>query len=320
MPVSDWIQAGKAGAQSVSDLFQVARDNSPDYGEIAKTAMNARSKERQAAVRAEANVRKAGLQAMAKVKQAEIEVDASEKILGQKLDAKRKAGYVGALGSIAVGGFAAIDNNRTKREQAERDAAEQAIWDEWSTRQGTAISDLRDQISQMEAELESGGSGSGPITVQRPGSLDAPLPTAPTTAPGGSAGPSGSSTSTSAVSSGGVVSQGQMEQMLISRGVPAGTARTMAAVGMAESAGKPGNDTVKSGLDPQKKNEYSVGLWQINTQAHGDKLTRRGWSIDDLRDPEKNADIAVEVWEEAGRSLTPWGAFTNGSYQDFLKL
>ena len=49
-----------------------------------------------------------------------------------------------------------------------------------------------------------------------------------------------------------------------------------------------------------------------------DKLNRRGWKIDDLRDPDKNLDIAVEVFNEAGGRWTPWAAYTKGTYQSWL--
>ena len=126
MPVGDWIAAGKAGAKSVNDLFAVARDNSPDYGMIAKTGMNARSKERQVATNAKKNVINAGIAAEARVRQAQIKADTSEEISDLKTGLKRKAGIVGALGAVAGGGLMAFENNRAKKVQAERDAAADA--------------------------------------------------------------------------------------------------------------------------------------------------------------------------------------------------
>ena len=87
-----------------------------------------------------------------------------------------------------------------------------------------------------------------------------------------------------------------------------------------ESGGRAGIDTVQSGLDPNQRNEFSVGIMQINTKAHMDKLARRGMTIDDLRDPNKNLDVAVEVFREAGNSWRPWGAYTNNSYTNYLNF
>lgn len=106
------------------------------------------------------------------------------------------------------------------------------------------------------------------------------------------------------------------------------------AIMMGESSGDPTIDTVKSGLDPLKKNEYSVGLLEINTLAHMDKLNKLGYTIDDLRNPVKNLKVAMLVWdewtnvvmksrgvsEEEARmiALDRWGAYTDGRYKDFL--
>ena len=122
MPVSDWIAAGKAGAQSVSDLFQVARANSPDYGKLAEVNMVARSRERQAAIAAEARVRQAGLSALATTKSAKIAADASDEIYKDKAGAARMAGYVGALGAVAGGAALYVDNKREDERIAQRDA------------------------------------------------------------------------------------------------------------------------------------------------------------------------------------------------------
>ena len=70
------------------------------------------------------------------------------------------------------------------------------------------------------------------------------------------------------------------------------------AVMMGESAGDPKIDTYQSGTDREMKNEYSIGLLQVNTFDHMDKLNRKGYSKDDLRNPVKNIEIAMEVWEE----------------------
>ena len=125
MPVGDWIAAGKAGAKSVNDLFAVARDNSPDYGMIAKTGMNARSKERQVATKAKTDVINSAIAAEARVRQAEIKADTEGEISELKAGMKRKAGIVGALGAVAGGGLMAFENNRAKKVQAERDAKEE---------------------------------------------------------------------------------------------------------------------------------------------------------------------------------------------------
>lgn len=80
-----------------------------------------------------------------------------------------------------------------------------------------------------------------------------------------------------------------------------------AAIAMAESGGNPGaiND---SGQD------RSVGLFQINQLAHGDRYGTR----EELMDPYKNAAAAYSLWGSSG-GFSPWttytGHFTGGSSQ-----
>ena len=111
-------------------------------------------------------------------------------------------------------------------------------------------------------------------------------------------------------------SQSEIESLAVQAGFSPSNAKIMAAIGMGESGGDAGIDTSMT-IDPGKKNEYSLGLVQINAQAHGDKLSRRGWTAEDLRDPLKNLTIAKEVYDEVG-SFKPWSVYTKGIYKDYL--
>ncbi len=113
-----------------------------------------------------------------------------------------------------------------------------------------------------------------------------------------------------------VLPQNQWESLGLEVGFAPEEAKIMAAIIMGESGGNATNDTVQSGLDPNKEREYSIGGPQINVQAHMDKLERRGFTEDDLRDPRKAMIIAKEVFDEAG-GFTPWSVYTNGRYTDF---
>ena len=122
-------------------------------------------------------------------------------------------------------------------------------------------------------------------------------------------------------------------RMLESVGVEDEYIPLFGAIMMGESGGRPGIDTVKSGLDVNQRNEYSIGLLQVNTKAHADKLRKLGYTFDDLRNPVKNLEVAMLVWqewtnvliqrgvppEEAKRqALDRWGAYSNGAYQNYL--
>lgn len=122
-------------------------------------------------------------------------------------------------------------------------------------------------------------------------------------------------------------------RMLESVGVEEEYIPLFGAIMMGESGGRPGIDTVKSGLDVSQRNEYSIGLLQVNTQAHADKLRKLGYTFDDLRNPVKNLEVAMLVWEEwtnvliqrgvppeeaKRQALDRWGAYSNGSYRNYL--
>lgn len=92
-----------------------------------------------------------------------------------------------------------------------------------------------------------------------------------------------------------------------------------AAIAKAESGGDPTTDTVKSGTDPEMKNEYSIGLWQINWKAHkgGAALTQLGVTDpEQLRDPWTNAQAAYLL--SGGSNFQPWTAYESGSYKTYL--
>jgi len=60
--------------------------------------------------------------------------------------------------------------------------------------------------------------------------------------------------------------------------------------------------------------EGSRGLFQINTAVHKDKLAGR-----DVNNWKDNIDIAREIYDERGGSWQPWGAYTDGRYNEFLE-
>lgn len=116
-----------------------------------------------------------------------------------------------------------------------------------------------------------------------------------------------------------VIPQPKIEDMLLAVGFEPEIAKIMAAVAMAESAGNPMIDTVKSGLDPQKKKEFSIGLLQLNMKDDKDRLLDVFdiKSEEELYDPIINVIAAKRLYDEQG--LDAWGAYKDGSYKKFLK-
>ena len=304
-------------SKSAAQAFDAARSTATDHTAIAKEAIKGRSMERRAAMEAEGKVARAGLQAFAKVKDTKNDIDSAKKINDIKRPAKRMAGIVAGLGALTTGYVTMEENKKTKAEndqlRAERDAItakQEARW---------AESDKRSEELLQLLKGNSGDSSSGDSSSSS-GSSDSETSLTPSTNSSTTDISSGDALDSGKGTSGGgkTFSQSQIESLAVQAGFSAANAKTMAAISMGESRGNSAIDTVQSGLDPGKKNEYSIGLTQINTQAHGDKLSRRGWTNEDLRDPLKNLTIAKEVFDEVG-SFKPWSVYTSGKYTQYLK-
>ena len=116
-----------------------------------------------------------------------------------------------------------------------------------------------------------------------------------------------------------VIPQPKIEEMLLAVGFEPSIAKILAAVAMAESAGDPMIDTVKSGTDPKKESEFSIGLLQLNMKDDRDRLLNVFdiESEEELYDPIINVIAAKRLYDEQG--LNAWSAYKNNSYKQFLK-
>ena len=105
-------------------------------------------------------------------------------------------------------------------------------------------------------------------------------------------------------------------------GFPPEDARIMAAIALAESKGDAQIDTVASGTDPNKENEFSLGLWQINVikefQAERFPLFNIK-SPQELYDPLTNAKAAFILYSrrKPKERFDDWSTYTDGTYKDF---
>tara|TARA_R100001163_G_C5064004_1_gene201452 strand:- start:650 stop:3163 length:2514 start_codon:yes stop_codon:yes gene_type:complete len=110
-----------------------------------------------------------------------------------------------------------------------------------------------------------------------------------------------------------------INKMLLAVGFSEEDAKIMSAIGMAESAGDGDIDTIKSGLDPNKKKEFSIGLFQINMlpEFEGERFPLFGiTSTDELYNPITNVIAAKRLFDKYG--FEAWGAYKNNRYKDFL--
>ena len=91
------------------------------------------------------------------------------------------------------------------------------------------------------------------------------------------------------------------------------------AIMYAESGDYGGWDSAKR----ENSEERSYGRLQINTLVHRDFLATMGFTPQDMFNPEPNMKVAVALYRrrlEAGDDpFSDWGAYTNGSYLNFME-
>jgi Lysozyme like domain len=96
---------------------------------------------------------------------------------------------------------------------------------------------------------------------------------------------------------------GDLKGFMQAAGCPADKVDAMAAIGMAESSGYSAASNITS-------REHSIGLWQINLNAHTQYTDAQ------MSDPMQNARAAVAILNSEG--LRAWGAYTDGRYLPYL--
>ena len=302
----DYSSGARAVNKNADAAFDASRKSGFNFTKISKTAQSARETRRRAAIKGEQLKDTTQIKADTLVKGTQLKVDTDNAVNDKLRPAKRMAGMVAGLGAASTGIINLNEAKAAKAERAtlkaERDQITQRslALQEQSVRDREAIMSLYNSRRDGESTIATSDSPSS--TVSSTGTSSGSSTTLPTGTP-------------TKTSKGTLYSKSDLQSFATQAGFTPSEAATMSRIGLAESGGYAGNDTVQSGMDPGQNNEYSIGLWQINTQAHMDKLTRRGWGKEDLRDPVKNATIAKEVYDEMGGSFEPWGAFTNGSYQ-----
>ena len=292
---SNYAQAGKAAADELVKIHAAARANAPDMGGIVTNAANRKSKEKIAATKAMTEVARTGITVQGKVQADKIVKTATR----DRDQAKRKAGALAVAGKMFSSAGSYMGEKRTKREVGSEDS----WYDSQIDRTKNNYQEYRDLLSTNNDTP--GASTSTPD--------DSSVPT-----PSGNNSTDGKPISSyQATGKKGKFSVGDMTRLAEGAGFTPEQARVMGAIGFAESGGRAGVDTSMT-IDPGKKNEYSIGLFQVNAQAHGDKLRKLGYTEDDLRDPQKAAQVAKMVYDEVG-SFKPWSVYKSGAYADYLQ-
>lgn len=296
---SNYAQAGKAVADDAARIFDAARKNSVNYGDLANMAMRTKSAQNIAQTKADAQVKEAEIKADAKIKVTKEDIKQDNIVRGSR----RKAGVVAALGKAGAGIADVFMGKPEKRDTSSLDALIE--------KNKTAADKYRQQADGISTDFKPVSTSSDSSSTSGEPAGKTPPSSSSTTGTGGAI------SSFEKTGKKGKYTAADMTQFAIQAGFSPENARIMGAIGMGESGGSASIDTVASGLDPQKKGEYSIGLFQINAQAHGDKLAKLGYTEDDLRDPLKNAKVAKLVYDEVG-SFKPWSVYKSGAYQQHL--
>ena len=298
--VNRYIQAGNAAASAGVEISGGIAANRPRFDKIEDARMQVHADLFKAAIDADAKVAKAGMSIKAARKQRKAKEQAEKKI--------RASNKSAAMAGKLAAGAQAIGLSQYVRTQKQEENPLYAYLDKVQergeaqfTKRGDEIKDLKRKLEQLKTKQTTEGTQSSSTTSDS-GSLIS----------SGQALEAGIGTP----GKGGRYSQTEMAGFAEQAGFSPEQARIMGAIGMGESRGNAGVDTSMT-IDPQKKNEYSIGLFQINAQAHGDKLAKLGYTVDDLRDPVKNAQVAKMVYDEVG-GFTPWSVYNDGKYTKFL--
>jgi hypothetical protein len=299
--VNRYIQAGNAAASASVEISGGIAANRPRYDKIEDARMQVHAALFEAAIDADAKVAKAGMSIKAAREQRKAKEQAEKKIRASNKSAAM-AGKL-AAGAQAIGLSQYVRNQKQEENPlyAYLDKT-QARYDAQRDKNNVDLEEVRRQLVELNSGKTTESSQTS-LATSDAGSLIS----------SGQALEAGIGTP----GKGGKYSQTEMAGFAQQAGFSPEQAQIMGAIGMGESGGNAGVDTVQSGLDPNKSNEFSVGLFQINAQAHGDKLAKLGYTVDDLRDPVKNAQVAKMVYDEVG-GFTPWSVYSKGIYKQYL--
>ena len=155
----DYIRAGKSGSAAVANNFAVQRKYGPEYDEIAKTGMKARSAEKIKAMETGAQVTKAGIKALDKVVQTQIREQGEQEVRNIKTKG-RKAGAIAGIGMIAGGAYLASRDNTKGRKRPSNTDALRKLFSDYRDSRDSVIEDRESSRTTFDAPEYKPGSNS----------------------------------------------------------------------------------------------------------------------------------------------------------------
>ena len=120
---SDYSSGARAVNKNSDAAFDASRKSSFDFTKTSKAVINARSTERQAVMKRKGLKDTTQIKADTLVQGTQIKVDSDKAVADAKRPAKRMAGVVAGLGTIATGYMLGQGNKEDAAEQAKRDTA-----------------------------------------------------------------------------------------------------------------------------------------------------------------------------------------------------
>ena len=148
MSLGSIIAAGRAGSQGVQSAFVNSLSGMPNFGEMFRTALNARSSERIANTRAEGQVANAAIRGGTRMRLAEMSEKYGEQVANAKNRGRRMAGIVGGLGTLAVGGMMALQPKEKEIERPDYSNILSTFQDEMQ-QSDTRIGEIEQQIDDL---------------------------------------------------------------------------------------------------------------------------------------------------------------------------
>lgn len=300
---ANYITAGANAAKQSSDMAATARENAPNYTEQVTESIKQQALNYDNAVKNSAEITNAGTTAQGGVAVTKADIEVKKASAAAKKGVAKGQMLAKAGGLLAAGLQKPIEKPFREQSTEGLEGLESTYLSRIAKARGM-ISEIESETFEMPDHLQ--GTPSSSSTPSQNGGE-----TASTN--------SGSQPTSSYQATGpqGKYSVADMTQFALDAGFTPDKAKIMGAIGMAESGGNATIDTSMT-IDPDKSDEYSIGLFQVNAQAHGDKLQRLGYTEDDLRDPRKAAQVAKMVYDEVG-SFKPWTVYDSGKYLRYLQ-
>jgi len=297
--VNNWARAAQVVTSQNTAIRKKLADDKPRYDRIGQASVQAAAKNAVNVAENNASTADTAIQAEALMRKTKIGIDEDKKIRGIKKQAK----MTGMLaGGAALIGYGAMNLNKEEEPNEVANSLQSLI-----AKNQARMKNIQGELDAVRSMTFKGA----PTSNNSNSTSDSTSSSTPIS--GGSSRPISSAQFDSKK---GNYSVADMTRLAEEAGFTPEQARVMGAIGMAESGGRARIDTSQT-IDPGKKNEYSIGLFQVNAQAHGDKLAKLGYSEDDLRDPRKAAQVAKMVYDEVG-SFKPWSVYKSGDYAQYL--